>query len=207
MEQRVLFSCVLLYAVNSNYSNNVHRLSISFAATFDKIAFVVYYSRKFIVPSEALKNASRSRIKLQLVDSITKLKGWYFWKLKYAMKFESPISWPTALWFSRRSVITGDNVRKSEAVLNYDTRTCRLPHDVKAEQDLSGVLFADRCRRRRWCLTVPGEQRPRVTLNSRHVLPLHATAHHPRCWLFHAEPTILRPSGNDTPVRRHWDYI
>lgn len=36
------------------------------------------------------------------------------------MKFESPISWPTPLRFSRRSVITGDNVRKSEAVLNYD---------------------------------------------------------------------------------------
>lgn len=53
----------------SNNCNAVNHSDISRStATFDKIVFVVYYCRKFVVPSQARKSASRSRIKLQLVN-------------------------------------------------------------------------------------------------------------------------------------------
>lgn len=110
---------------------------------------------------------------------------------------------PENLIFDRRFLLNNKNV-----TFNATRRsTFRLPHGAEAQQDLPGVLLADHRRRNRRPPAVPGEQRPRVAPDPRHVLPVHAAAHHLGRWLLHAQSAVLRPSRNDTAVRRPWDYI
>lgn len=92
-------------------------------------------------------------------------------------------------------------------IANYYYFVHRFPHDAQAEQNVSRVLFADR----RWCyrrsVALPSEQRARVAAYARHILPIHAAADNPRCWLLYAKSPVLWPHWIDTAVCRYWDNL
>ena len=67
----------------------------------------------------------------------------------------------------------------------------RFPHGSETVVHLPGVVSADcggHCHR---SAAVPHQQRGRVTAHSGDLLLLHASAHHPGRWIFHAQPAVF----------------
>lgn len=84
-------------------------------------------------------------------------------------------------------------------------RQCRqnsLPHGAEGEQDVPRVLPTDRGGAADRSDPLLRGQGARQHADARHLLPVHAAAHHPGRRLLHAQPALLRPPGHDPAVRR-----
>lgn len=100
-----------------------------------------------------------------------------------------------ALWIFVSSLAKiGNNVLEKSSVYDLigSVFVCRLPHDTQIAPHLSRVMLVDcgRYHHRIPTLLDIGSQ-TRRHFDTRCLFPFHATAHHSRCRLFHAEPLVF----------------